>query len=525
MSRGSSRKRFKTSLDDSEFNDFIVRDDCYSESVEDDRLQPGQLANLIAECLSKTLNQPVDQLLPSIKMAFRKLDMTAENIKPDYQDAYMDLTERLDSQIPNLEKIVTSRLTQSDKQECLILWRQLQTCQENSKEWWDVTREIVNILLTRQHHDVAKAEYLEREEKRLSQMTPDFSDLKTKILELQGPDEVKAKLLSMYRTMMSYPEDSTYRNSLREEIEWTIRLPYDECLEDPHVKMNNSQLNQFYCQVRKELDQELYGMEEVKQKLLHILNDRRSSKDRCGRNLLLCGPPGTGKTQIGKVLARVLGKKFIKISAAGLDSAAIKGSNKVYVGSEPSVFLQSLAAVGTNNPVVMIDEAEKMDQKAQQAMIHVSDPADNMNFQDGFLKNGYHDLSRILFICNTNSVEGMDPAFLDRFDVLYIPGYNLSEQEIIFERYMLPKAIRTVGLPDNSITVESSVLKRFLSESTDLGLRTMERKIKNLVGRINMYQNVVLKNGKIGKLDLGYHIPKFRLPINIDYDLLCQLTQ
>ncbi|GAH14051.1 unnamed protein product [marine sediment metagenome] len=129
--------------------------------------------------------------------------------------------------------------------------------------------------------------------------------------------------------------------SLREEIEWGLKMPYQKTDgNDKTVTMNNKQLNRYFCNIRKKLDKELYGMNKVKDRILHILNDRRTSENSCGRNLALVGVPGTGKTKIFKVLGKILNKKFAKISAGALDSAALKGSNKVWQGSEPSIILQ-----------------------------------------------------------------------------------------------------------------------------------------------------------------------------------------
>ena len=522
MSSPGRKKRVRFS------NDFKDESDDFNDEMEDfvvsdeDAIDDPQLANILAKTLAEMLQLPTEQLIPVVKSAFRRLDLHDLGVSPEYQEH--EIFQKIDQEQPQLEEILHSRLTESDMKKCLILWRQWKTLPENSKDWWQTSQEIREILSTRQHSTLERARFLEEEERRLASMTPAYTDLKIKILDLNAPDDIKAKLLSMYRTMQIYPEDSSFYSSLREEIEWSIRLPYQERAVDPHMGLNNTKLNQFYCKVQQELDNELYGMHEVKQKLLHILNDRRSSKDSCGRNLLLCGPPGTGKTQIGKVLAKILGKKFIKVSAASLDHSAIKGSNKVYVGSEPSIFLQSMASVKSNNPIVMIDEAEKMDQKAQQAMIHVSDPSDNMNFQDGYLKNNYHDLSNIFFIFNANSTEGMDEAFLDRLDVIEVPNYDLEEKAVIFMDYMLPKALETVGMSINSLFLDPNTVKKFIFEFCNMGLRSVEQKIKNLVGRVNMYRSVVLKNGKLGKLDLGYSIPNFSLPLDVNYELLCVLA-
>lgn len=448
-------------------------------------------------------------------------DFIENDYEPIDRDILKPLFDDLETQIPTEEKILSAQLTKNDKQKCFRLFLQFKNTEPNSSEWFrliDSINEILNIK-----YSLDEIQFLDREEEKLSQIDFNPDSLKYKILKLNANDQIKAKILAMYNDMITYPEDSSIYSSLKEEIEWSIRMPYEKREIDPYVKMKNTELNSYYCQIKQQLDKELYGMEKVKERIIHILNDRRSSADSCGRNIVLCGPPGTGKTQIGKTLAKVLNKKFAKISAATLDSSAIKGSNKVYVGSEPSIFLQTLASLKTNNPVIMIDEAEKMDSKAQYAMLHISDTGDNNEFQDNYLKNFYHDLSKILIIYNVNSVNGLDSALLDRMDILYVEDYSVPDKVNIFKNYMLPKSLINVGFGPKDVIVKDAAITKLLTEN-DSSLRTVERLIKNLVGKVNMYKNVILPNGTLGELKLSYHIPNFKLPLTVDYSLLRELA-
>lgn len=450
-----------------------------------------------------------------------------EKLNSKQESEYEEIQRELEEEVPNVVKILNSNVTKADKKQCLRLLEQMHAADESSAEYYRIIDSVNEILSKGIFYTKEEILFLESEEEKLKKRYASKDDLKTKILKLQADPNIKAKLLSMYEEMATYPPDSSTYISLKEEIEWSIRLPYQKREIEAYTKMNNTQLNKFYCQVRKTLDEELYGMDKVKNRIIHVLNDRRSSGDSCERNIALVGKPGTGKTAICKALSKILNKKFAKISAGALDSAAIKGSNKVYVGSEPSIVLQILAGLQTNNAIIMFDEIDKLGDTpqgklAQHALLHVSDPSDNKDFQDNYLKNFSHDLSKVLFIYCMNDDSCLDSALKDRFDIIYVDEYNNYEKLQIFKKYMLPKALETIGMKRNDVVVTDSAIKNLLNDK-ELGLRNMEKVIKNVIGKVNMYKNISLPDGSIGEIELGYRIPNFKLPLKIDYKLLVEL--
>jgi len=440
----------------------------------------------------------------------------------------IQIREEMEKETPTIPKILQSCITKEEKKKCMRLFDQMNNVEPYTSEYFQLFDSINEILGKSRNHSKEEIQFLELEEEKLRNLYVSLDSLKTKILKLEADSKIKAKLLSQYEEMMNYPSDSSYYTSMKEEIEWSLKLPYQKREEDPYVHMNNIQLNRFYCNVRKELDKELFGMNNVKERIIHILNDRRSSGDACGRNIALVGPPGVGKSAISKVIAKILNKKFAKISAGALDSAAIKGSNRVWQGAEPSVILQILANLKTNNAIIMFDEVDKLGDTpqgklAQHALLHVSDTADNKEFQDNYLKNTSHDLSKVLFIFCMNQTDCLDDALKDRFDIVYVDDYTRDEKVEIFKNYMLPKALETVGMKRNDVIVMDSAIKKMLDKNPHYTLRSVDKFIKDLIGKINMYKNALLPDGSLGNLNLSYEIPKFRLPLKIDTKLLFEL--
>ncbi len=438
------------------------------------------------------------------------------------------IRKEMEDEKPTLLKIMESPITTDDRKLCLRKFDQLQNTEPFTEQFYNINDEINLIIGKSNDKNYKQSILLEKEEEKLNKIILIPDNLKNRILKLNADDEIKAKLLVKYREMLSYPSDSSLHLSVREEIEWGLKMPYQMKEEDNMANMNNKQLNKYFCHVRSELDKELYGMDKVKDRILHILNDRRTSGDMCGRNLALVGPPGTGKTKICKVLGKILNKNFVKISAGALDSAALKGTNKVWQGSEPSIVLQKLAEIGTNNCIMLFDEIDKLGNTpqgklSQHALLHIADTDNNNGFQDNYLKNFSHDLSNVFFIYTMNEDDCIDSALKDRFDIVYLNEYPNEDKMIISKKYMLPVALKTVGLKPKSIKITDKAIELILKSGT-YSLRTVEKIIKNIVGKINMYRSVILPDGSVGKLSLPYKIPNFKLPLTIDHKLIKELT-
>ena len=295
------------------------------------------------------------------------------------------------------------------------------------------------------------------------------------------------------------------------------------------TNMDNRKLNQKYNKILNTMNKKLYGMEKVKLKLLEIYNDRLTSNYASRRNIGLIGAPGLGKTQIGKVWASVLGVPFQKVSVGGLnDSSFLKGSNKVWNSADPSIALQILSQMKVADGIIMFDEVDKLGKEAQYALLHISDTAHNQEFRDTFLKRYPHDLSKVLFIYCLNDASRLDSALLDRLDLIEIKPYTINEKKIIFNEYMLPEALENVQMKSTDIILNEDALNYIVTKNgteSESGVRYIEKAVKSIVGKVNLYRKIVLTNKTTGSIKLPYTIPNFKLPLKIDLSLAKLLTE
>lgn len=452
----------------------------------------------------------------------------SQNIIDIIEPQLQSVRQTIKDEIPTIVKIYNSNITTSDKTKCTKLYDQLQNIEPYTQEYDNKVSEINNILRKSNKYTKEEIEWLESESNRLKQLAKPSDDLEDRILKLDAHDNIKAVIYGQYLEMLSHEVGSQQYNSIREEIEWGVKLPHNKAHTTIDLNgMTREQLNKYYQNFIKMMDNELYGMKDIKMKMLHIINDRRKSNNACGRNIAIVGEPGTGKTAIGKAFAKVMGLPFEKVSLGGLDDASVlKGSDRVWNSSSPSIVLQILSRVQSSSGVVMFDELDKLGEtpkgrEVQYALLHITDYVHNKEFRDNYLNKFPHDFSKIIFVFCANKIETLDSALLSRLDLIYTRAYDNDEKKIILTDYVLPRALVGVGLSSDQIKLDTKVVNKLvLLSKDDPGVRTIEKIIKELVGRVNMYNSVVLDDGTTGDLDLGYTIPNFKLPLTINTKLL-----
>jgi len=316
---------------------------------------------------------------------------------------------------------------------------------------------------------------LERELGETDEKTREINELLTRLEDAQLPPhalkEAQRELDRLKRTPPTSPDHQVIRNYL----EWMIELPWRVSTED------NLDLNQ----ARKILDEDHYDLEKVKKRILEYLAVRKLKPDMKGPILCFVGPPGTGKTSLGRSIARALGRKFVRLSLGGVrDEAEIRGHRRTYVGALPGRIIQSIRRAGSNNPVFILDEVDKIgadfrgDPSA--ALLEVLDPEQNNSFSDHYLDVGF-DLSKVMFITNANLIDPIPPPLRDRMEVLELPGYTEEEKVEIAFKYLIPRQLEAHGLTAAQCSVTPEAIRSLIASYTrEAGLRNLEREVASL---------------------------------------------
>jgi len=328
--------------------------------------------------------------------------------------------------------------------------------------------------------DKAQREYFLREQMKAIQKElgetddrqEEFEELKKNIKKARMPSEVeKVALKELKRMARMSPGAAEYTVS-RTYIDWLVELPWKVSTEDV-MDVNEA---------ARILDEDHYGLVKVKQRILEYLAVRKLKSDMKGPILCLVGPPGVGKTSLAKSVARALGRKMVRISLGGVrDEAEVRGHRRTYIGSLPGKIIKSLKKSGTNNPVFVLDEIDKLgaDYRGDpsSALLEVLDPEQNDTFVDHYLDVPF-DLSKVLFIATANLADPIPGPLRDRMEIIEIPGYTMEEKMNIARQYLLPEALEEHGLTEGSLSLSAEALKFLITSYTrEAGVRSLKREV------------------------------------------------
>ena len=424
--------------------------------------EPGVLADMIASIINASIEEKQKVLkLQNVKKRLKEVTRLV-----NHQVEVMELGNKIQSQVKN-------------------------DIDKNQREYF-----------LRQQLAAIKDELGEKDESKV-----EVEEYRVKIEERNLPEEARKeaereldRLSRMHPSSAEYTVVTTY-------LDWITEIPWDISTED----------NLDIKKAQNVLDEDHYGLEKAKKRMIEYLAVRKLKPDSRGPILCFAGPPGTGKTSMGQSIARALGRKFIRMSLGGVrDEAEIRGHRRTYIGALPGRIIQGIRRAGSNNPVFMLDEIDKVGSDFRgdpsSALLEVLDPEQNFSFMDHYLDVPF-DLSHVMFITTANILDTTPPALRDRMEVIELPGYTLEEKIMIAKRYLIPKQIDANGLKKKHISFTKGALKLIASGYTrEAGVRNLEREIAAICRGVAS----MIAQGKIKSISITIKdVPKYLGPVRV----------
>ena len=475
----------------------------------------GEAEKMVDEKIPE-LTIEVEALMRSIKEQMEKSVSLGKSFLPDI----IVLIENIEEPGKLADLVASSLSLKSDQAQELL---EITDPVLRLKKVSDILNREVELLLVQQkiqsdakgEIDKTQREYFLREQLKaiqkelgeIDERTEEVLDLRKKIEKAKMPEKVEKEAQKQLNRLEKMHPDSAEAGTIRAYIDWLVELPWSKSTQD----------NLDLKIAKKVLDEDHYDLERVKERILEYLGVRKLKENMKGPILCFVGPPGVGKTSLGKSIARALGREFFRMSLGGMrDEAEIRGHRRTYVGAMPGRIIQGIKVSGSKNPVFMLDEVDKigMDFRGDpaSALLEVLDPEQNFSFADHYLGVPF-DLSRVMFITTANLIDPIPSPLRDRMEIITLSGYTAEEKLGIAKNFLMPKQLEEHGITGKNIKINDSAILQITTHYTrESGVRNLEREIANLCRKVAKR----IAEGKIksyhisaGNLSKYLGVPKF----------------
>ncbi|BBO86992.1 endopeptidase La [Desulfosarcina ovata] len=405
----------------------------------------------------------VGSILTSIEQPGRLADLVASNLRLKIEEAQA-IIETIDP-LERLKKV-------ND-----LLFREVELSAMQAKIQSEVKDEISKSQKDYFLREQVRA--IHRELGELDERTQEIEEYRNKIKRARMPQAAKTEADKQLRRLEQMHPDSAESSVVRTYLDWMVELPWSKSTTDViDIK-----------KAKTVLDQDHYGLDKIKDRILEYLSVRKLNPKTKGPILCFVGPPGVGKTSLGRAIANAMKRKFIRVSLGGIrDEAEIRGHRRTYIGALPGRIIQGLKQAGSNNPVFMMDEIDKLGSDFRgdpsSALLEALDPEQNAEFSDHYLNLSF-DLSKVMFILTANISDTIPSALLDRMEVIYLSGYTEDEKKIIAQTHLIPRQVKENGIKPRQIHFSEGALVQVISEYTsEAGLRNLERELGTLCRKV-----------------------------------------
>ena len=375
--------------------------------------------------------------------------------------------------------------------------------------------------------NIDELHFIQNKKEELKKINLNSEEIEQKILKLNIDNYSQAQIYQKFTKLASMtPMDSEY-HKLKEWIDTVIDIPFttiksasftnQDSVSDPNI-------NSILTQVKERLDAEIYGMDQIKEELLLVLNHRLTNPNSSDHSIALIGPPGVGKTKIVRTLASILSLPFEQISMGGVnDSSFLDGHSYTYEGARPGKIVESFKKLGCKNGILFFDEVDKIgsssrSQEVSNQLLHITDFTQNTHFCDKYLPELPIDLSKIWFIFSLNDENSMDPILKNRMNLIKVSGYSVKDKLEIINKFLIPQISQSLGMNASQIILTDEVKTFIINKcSQEDGIRDLKRAIEALYRKLDVLCKTVLPDGTFGKLTLSFAIKNFILPYKLNY--------